>query len=185
MVTAVRAEEKLGVKQIERWLKSAERRKGQKLADGGGLYLTFLPSRRASRQVRYVYEGKTRTFSVGSSGETSLAEARAVRVLLREQLQQGLDPVTKRRANAERIADSQQTFASAREAEGRMERDSSREEQSGARARRYADAGQAPGQSDIDNHGGGGHRPNSKARRPRYNAEGSAACPFRVSVCTG
>ena len=113
MVTAIRAKEKLGVKQIESWLKSAERRKGQKLADGGGLYLTFLPSRRASWQVRYVYGGKTRTFSVGLAGETSLAEARAVRALIREQLQQGLDPVTERRAKrAERIADSQQTFAS-------------------------------------------------------------------------
>ncbi len=112
MVTAVRAKERLGVKQIERWLKSPERRKGQKLADGGGLYLTFLPSRRASWQVRYAYGGKTRTFSVGLAGETSLAEARAARALIREQLEQGLDPVTERRAKrAERVADSQQTFA--------------------------------------------------------------------------
>lgn len=113
MVTATRAKEKLGVKQIERWLKSVDRRTGQKLADGGGLYLTFLPSRRASWQVRYVYGGKTRTFSIGLAGEISLAEARTTRALVRQQLEQGLDPVTERHARrAERVADSQQTFES-------------------------------------------------------------------------
>lgn len=112
MVTIVRAEEKLGVKQIERWLRSPERRTGQKLADGGGLYLTYLPSGRASWQVRYVYGGKTGTLSIGLAGETSLAEARAARARVRDQLEQGLDPVTERRAKrAERVADNQQTFA--------------------------------------------------------------------------
>jgi integrase len=112
VVTATRAKEKLAVKQIERWLKSAERQPGQKLADGGGLYLTSLPSGRASWQVRYAYGGKSRTFSVGLADEVSLAEARAARARIREQVEQGLDPVTERRAKrAERVADSQQTFA--------------------------------------------------------------------------
>jgi hypothetical protein len=110
--TTVRAKEKLGVKQIERWLKSPDRRAGQKLADGGGLYLTFLPSGRASWQVRYACGRNTRTVSVGLAGDTSLAEARVARVRVREQVEQGLDPVTERRAKrAERVTDSQQTFA--------------------------------------------------------------------------
>ena len=112
MVTTARAKERIGVKQIERWLRSPERRTGQKLADGGGLYLTFLPSGRATWQVRYVYGGTPRTFSIGLIGDTSLAEARAERVRIREQVAQGLDPVTERRAKrAERVADSRQTFA--------------------------------------------------------------------------
>ena len=112
MVTTARAKERLGVKQIERWLRSPERRTGQKLADGGGLYLTFLPSGRATWQVRYVYGGTPRTFSIGLIGDTSLAEARAERVRIREQVAQGLDPVTERRAKrAERVVDSRQTFA--------------------------------------------------------------------------
>ena len=111
MVTATRAKEKLAVKQIEKWLRAADRRPGQKLADGGGLYLTFLPSGRASWQVRYVHGGRPGTFSVGPVDEVSLAEARAARARIREQVEQGLNPVTERRAKrAERVADSQQTF---------------------------------------------------------------------------
>lgn len=112
MVTATRAKEKLAVKQIERWLKSAERRPGQKLADGGGLYLTSLPSGQASWQVRYVHGGKSGTFSIGPADEVSLAEARSARAHIRVQVEQGLNPVTERRAKrAERVVDSQQTFA--------------------------------------------------------------------------
>jgi hypothetical protein len=44
VVATVRAKEKVSVKQIERWLRSPDRRAGQKLSDGGGLYLTLLMS---------------------------------------------------------------------------------------------------------------------------------------------
>jgi len=112
VVTATRSKEKLAVKQIERWLRGAERRPGQKLSDGGGLYLTSLPSGQASWQVRYVHGGKTGTFSIGPADEVSLAQARAARAHIREQVEQGLNPVTERRAKrAECVADSQQTFA--------------------------------------------------------------------------
>src|SRR5664279_2973272 len=106
-----RAKEKLGVKQIEKWCRDADRRPGQKLADGGSLYLTFLPSRRASWQVRYSLGGKVGTFSVGPVDEVSLSDARAERTRIRGLVEQGLDPVTERRARrAEGDAAREQTF---------------------------------------------------------------------------
>src|SRR6185437_9595635 len=112
VVATRRTKEKLTVKQIEQWLRRADRRAGQKLSDGGGLYLTSMPSGRASWQVRYAYAGKPATFSIGPVDDVSLAQARAARLAVREQVVQGLDPVTERRARrAERIADTQQTFS--------------------------------------------------------------------------
>ena len=73
VVTTRRAKDKLTFKQIQHWLRSAGRRAGQKLADGGGLYLTSMPSGRASWQVRYAYAGKPATFSIGSVDDVSLA----------------------------------------------------------------------------------------------------------------
>jgi hypothetical protein len=72
------------VKRIEGWLKSSARRAGQKLSDGGGLYLTFLPGGRASWQLRFLHGGKPATFSIGTAAETSLAEARAARARIRK-----------------------------------------------------------------------------------------------------
>lgn len=108
---ATRAKERLGVKQIQAWLRSPDRRAGHKLPDGGGLYLTYLPSGRASWQVRYAHGGKSGTFSVGPVDEVTLADARAERARIKEQVEQGLDPVTERRAKrAEGVAASQVTF---------------------------------------------------------------------------
>jgi integrase len=107
-----RAEKRLSVKQIERWLRDPERRAGHKLPDGGGLYLTYLPSGRASWQVRYSLGGKPNMFSVGPADQVSLADARAARAWVKEQLQQGLDPVTERRAKrAEGEASTESLFA--------------------------------------------------------------------------
>lgn len=107
-----RAKEKLVVKQVEQWCRSPDRRAGQKLADGGGLYLTFLPSGRAAWQVRFAHGGKTGTFSVGLAGNVSLAQARIARTKIREQAGFGLNPVMERRARrAEGVAASKQTFA--------------------------------------------------------------------------
>jgi integrase len=117
VVSTVRAKEKLSVKQIERWLRSPDRRAGQKLSDGGGLYLTFLPSRRASWQVRYTHGSKLGTFSVGLTDDVSLVQAREARALVRDQVQQGLDPVIERLARrAEGVANTQQTFSEVAEA---------------------------------------------------------------------
>jgi integrase len=104
--------ERLGVKQVEKWMRDPERRAGHKLADGGGLYLTYLPSGRASWQVRYSHGGKLCTFSVGPADEVSLADARAARARIKKQVEAGLDPITERRAKrAEGVTASEVTFA--------------------------------------------------------------------------
>ena len=120
-----RAKERLNVKQIEKWLKDQRERAakwraelgnanakvpaGQKLPDGGGLYLTFLPSGRASWQVRYAYGGKSCTYSIGLADDFTLAEARAERIRVKGLVEEGLDPVTERRASkAENIVKSEQ-----------------------------------------------------------------------------
>lgn len=108
---ALRAKEKLGVKQIDQWRKSPDRRAGHKLADGGGLYLTFLPSGRASWQIRYSHGGKMRTFSIGLAEEVSLAQARSARARVRAQAETGLDPVIERQAKrAETVEATENTF---------------------------------------------------------------------------
>lgn len=110
---AARSKERLSVKEIEKWLRSPERQAGHKLADGGGLYLTFLPSGRASWQVRYSHGGKLGTFSIGPSDEVSLADARAARRKIKDQVAEGVDPVTERRAKrAEGETSSGATFKS-------------------------------------------------------------------------
>ena len=112
MVTTTRSKEKLGVKQVERWLRSPDRTAGQKLADGGGLYLTVLPSGRASWQVRFLYAGKQRVYSVGLADETTLSDARSARARVKDMLDQGINPVAERRAKrAEQVDVHQVTFA--------------------------------------------------------------------------
>ena len=95
---------KLSVKQIEAWRKSPERRAGHKLADGGGLYLTYLPSGSTSWQVRYARAGKLRTFSIGRADEVSLAQAREETARLRQSKAVGSDPVVERQIK--RVASS-------------------------------------------------------------------------------
>jgi len=87
-------------------------RGGDRLADGGSLYLTALPSGSASWQVRYMHAGKPRTFSIGLSDEKTLAEAREERDRIKKQIETGVDPVTERRTKRlEREGQSESTFA--------------------------------------------------------------------------
>jgi hypothetical protein len=123
-----RGVERLGVKQIEKWLRDQRERAaqmraagkpvpaGQKLPDGGGLYLTYLPSGRASWQVRYAFGGKAGTYSIGLADDVTLAEARGERARIKDLVDQGVDPVTERRAKrAEGVAASEETFESVAE----------------------------------------------------------------------
>jgi integrase len=106
-----RGNERLTSKAIEQWLKSPDRKAGQKLADGGGLYLTSLPSGGASWQVRYAHGGKQGTYSIGPHGSVSLTDARKRRAQIKQQVAGGVDPVTERRAvRAEGEAASEVTF---------------------------------------------------------------------------
>lgn len=107
-----RGKEKLSVKELEKWRCSPDRRGGHKLSDGGGLYLTVLPSGNATWQVRYAHGGKLGTYSIGRYPEISLAEARAARPKIKDQVAAGVDPVTERRAKrTEGEAASETTFA--------------------------------------------------------------------------
>jgi integrase len=107
---AQRGNEILSAKAVEGWLK-APGNPGQKLADGGGLYLTRLPSGGGTWQVRYSFAGTVKTFSVGTYPETSLAAAREARRAVRGQVDKGLDPVLERQLRkAEGAAANEQTF---------------------------------------------------------------------------
>jgi integrase len=102
-----RALNRLAVRTVEKWAKTAE--SGAKLSDGGGLYLRKLESGAATWQLKYRHGGVERTFSVGQVG---LAQARQERERIKRLLKEGRDPVQARRVDrAERIASSGETFA--------------------------------------------------------------------------
>ncbi|RVT53961.1 tyrosine-type recombinase/integrase [Rubrivivax albus] len=106
-----RGVERLTDKAIQAWLKG-DRKAGQKLPDGGGLYLVSLPSGGATWQVRYsLGGGAPKTYSVGPYPEKTLAEARKARGTARAQAEQGVDPVALRRLErVEAAAAADDTF---------------------------------------------------------------------------
>lgn len=117
-----RGRDKLTVKKVEAWLRDLRRDTavgikrvggaGDRLSDGGSLYLTALASGNATWQVRYLHGGKPRTFSIGLSDEKTLADARSERDEIRDLIKKGLDPVTTRRAQRmEKEGQSESTFA--------------------------------------------------------------------------
>lgn len=111
-----RGKEVLGVQAVKAWLKGAPQA-GQKLADGGGLYLTALPSGNAAWQYRYRLAGRQKVFSIGPEAEVSLAEARRARDAARRLAEQGLDPVMEKRARRlENEAAAEETFKDIAEA---------------------------------------------------------------------
>jgi len=103
--------ERLSDKEIAAWLKAGGN-PGQKLADGKGLYLTRLPSGRATWQVRYQLGDKQGTCSLGVYPEFGLAAARGRRKQIKDQAKDGVDPVLERRAQrVEKVNANEQTFA--------------------------------------------------------------------------
>jgi integrase len=69
-----------------------------KLVDGGGLYLFVPPIGELKWQMAYRFHGKQRTHSIGHYPTVSLAQARAEREKIREQLEAGMDPAAVKRA---------------------------------------------------------------------------------------
>ena len=110
--------ERLTVKQIEAWVKRpAKGAVTKKLADGGGLYLVRLPTGNATWQIKYRFGGKERSFSVGPSTSTLLADARAASRLVKDQIKIGIDPVKFRQVRrATAIASSGDLFSDAADA---------------------------------------------------------------------
>ena len=73
---------------------------GDKLADGGGMYLLVKAGGKYWR-MDYRFAGKRKTLALGVYPAVSLAQARSARDKAREELAQGIDPsITKRIAKA-------------------------------------------------------------------------------------
>lgn len=90
----------------------AQKAYGNKLSDGGGLYLLITPAGGALWRIKYRIEGKEKTYSVGPYPQVSLATARIVLDEVKALLRENKDPVTQRRINkAETSASSDNTFA--------------------------------------------------------------------------
>lgn len=66
--------------------------KAYKLSDGGGLYLLINPSGSKYWRMKYRYQGKEKTLSIGVYNDIKLATAREVTRDAREQLAVGNDP---------------------------------------------------------------------------------------------
>lgn len=82
----------------------------RKLADGGGLTLVVKPDSKLW-WMRYRYNGKERTLSLGNYPGLSLKQARAGRDEAKRLLAEGIDPVTHRlTAKAERVDATANTF---------------------------------------------------------------------------
>ena len=102
-----RALNRLAVRRIESWRKAAAA--GEKLSDGGGLYLRMLPSGATTWQLKFRHGGIERTYSVG---QVDLATARAERERIKRLIEAGRDPVqAKRLDRAAEVASSGETFA--------------------------------------------------------------------------
>ena len=109
--------ERLTDLKVKAWIKCpAKGDAKKKLADGGGLYLVRLPTGNATWQVKYRFGGKEGTYSVGPSTSTSLADARAARRLVKDQIKNNTNPATFRLVSrATAIASSSDLFRDAAE----------------------------------------------------------------------
>lgn len=72
--------------------------KPQKLFDGGGLYLLVQPTGGRLWRLKYRFGGKEKLVSLGTYPDISLKEARERRDKARQELAQGIDPSSKRKA---------------------------------------------------------------------------------------
>lgn len=87
--------------------------KTEKVTDGGGLRVWVYPSGRKSFKIKYYYQGKEQTDTVGQYPAVTLAEARARREEIKSLLQKGLNPAQeKKRVKQQAIDESQNTFGS-------------------------------------------------------------------------
>ncbi len=112
---ASRALNRLTELQIQSFVR--QRRKGtpglQKLADGGGLYLTVSPAGTCLWRIKYRYGGKERLYAAGTYPQVTLSDARGQRDMVKRLLREGRDPVQARRLDrANAVASSGQTFES-------------------------------------------------------------------------
>lgn len=84
-------------KEVKAFVAKAER--GGKLFDGGGLYIYITPAGSASWRIKYRFDKKEKTYSVGLYPVVTLAAARTELTELKRHLLEGKEPVINRRLN--------------------------------------------------------------------------------------
>lgn len=88
-----------------------EHKVGRKLADGGGLHLTFTAAGTPSWRIKFRHSGRESYYSVGVYPSVALQAARAARDQVKQWLGEGRDPVQQRKLErAEALASSANTF---------------------------------------------------------------------------
>ncbi len=75
----------------------------QKLSDGGGLYLFISANGGKAWRVKYRFEGKEKTLSLGQYPHVTLIAARKFLAEAKEQLAHGIDPSIQKKARKEAI----------------------------------------------------------------------------------
>jgi len=91
--------------------KAAE--KPHKLTDGGGLYVYVTPAGGKLWRLRYRFNGKERTLSIGPYPSIGLGEARGAREAAKAALREGRDPSSERkRRRLDGAREAEQTFES-------------------------------------------------------------------------
>jgi integrase len=88
---------KLNVKRIEAWKKRGVAVAGQKLSDGGGMYLAMTEAGKAKWRLKYRLNGAERTYTIGDLSLFGLDAARKERDCAKALVRSGKDPVQSRR----------------------------------------------------------------------------------------
>lgn len=92
-----RSTNRLTDRSISSFIKSGN--PGQKLSDGGGMFLTLTPARTPAWRIKYRIGGKEQLYSIGTYPGISLEGARVEREWVKAQLRAGRDPVQARALN--------------------------------------------------------------------------------------
>jgi hypothetical protein len=86
---------KLSERKVQSFIRSAK--PGQKVSDGGSLYLLRTPAGSAAWRVNFRHDGRYRTYAIGLYPVVPLAEARRERDRIKQLLARGVDPVQEKR----------------------------------------------------------------------------------------
>jgi len=101
----------LSQRELEKRLKEAREKGGvTKIADGSNLYLVVRPTGSPSWQLKYTWEGREKTYSIGTYPQVTLSTARTLAQEARDNILRGKDPVELRR-QARIPTDAPQTVA--------------------------------------------------------------------------
>ena len=73
--------------------------KAYKVFDGNGLYIYVLPSGQKKWRIKYRFEKKEQTYSVGDYPQVSLREARVKVLEVKGMLAQGINPALEKKKN--------------------------------------------------------------------------------------